>query len=482
MSAIQALGPAAPLWPATARPAAGTDTEFSYNPQDTYVMPAGTTTVHDVRSRNGSVQTSHVKLTVPLAAEAGQYVFAPQDSRWSSANAFASAANTAATFESYLGRPIRWAFQGPQLGVTPNAGNDLNAYYSRQDGGLFFFQSRDPVTRQTISSANSGEVTGHETGHAILDALRPGYMQTWSPDPAGFHESFGDVLALLMSLRDDAVVAKVLEQTGGDLSQPNAAAALGEEMGRAINHTVGKNVTGGDWTRNAINDFKWQEPSSLPAQGGPGKLGSEAHSWSRLWTGAMYDVVRGIIDSNLAAGQAPAEALKNAADEGLRVYANLLKTTAPEGDFTYRDMANALLRSQQQNDGGKHTALIRRVMTERQILPAQQQFMEESLQSPPTGSSPLTIQLQGAEFGRFSGATVSTLLSGQHRALFQDAEDRTRLQQDMARLVKAGRIKWTEPHQAPSPRDLFNPQGEPYLGVVRWVDGKPTIERVTIAS
>lgn len=485
MSSLNGLSPALPSprnTPSAPRAAAGANAEFSYNPQDAFVMPASSTVVRDVRVRQGRVQTGNVKLEVSLPPENDRYVFATGDGRWTAANAFASVANTAATFESYLGQPIRWAFGGSQLGVTPNAGQDLNAYYSRQDGGLFFFQGSDPVTRRPVFSGNSGEITGHETGHAILDALRPGYLQTWSPDPGGFHESFGDVLALFTGLRDDAVVSRVLEQTGGDLRKPNAAAALGEEMGRAINHAVGKNVTGGDWTRNAINQFKWQDPKSLPQQGGPDQLTPEAHNWSRLWTGAMYDVLRGIVAENLAAGQMPAEALKNAAGEGLQMYADLLRTTAPEGDFTYRDMANALIRSQNQNQGGKHADLLRKVMRERQILPATQPFVQGQLQSPPTGSSKLTIQLQGPEFGKFSGATVSTLLSGQNQALFQDTEERSRLEADLARLIQAGQIKWTEPNQSPSPKDLFNEKGQPYLGVVRWTEGQPTIERLALTS
>jgi len=38
----------------------------------------------------------------------------------------------------------------------------------------------------------------------------------------------------------------------------------------------------------------------------------------------------------------------------------------------------------------------------------------------------------------------------------------------------------TEPNQVVTPRDLFKPDGEPYIGVVRWQDGKMKLERVPI--
>jgi len=202
----------------------------------------------------------------------------------------------------------------------------LNAFYSREDGNLNFFHAPDPVNGQTVFSADSGEVTSHECGHAILDALRPSFLNAWSPDPAAFHESFGDCMSILMALQDDATVAKCVDQTGGDLSKDNCVANNGENMGIVINHKAGKNVTGGDYGRTARNDFSWSDPSDLPAKTTYDKLSSEPHSFSRLWTGSFYDVLKGIADREMAAGKSPKDALRAAGDEGLRIYANLFKT------------------------------------------------------------------------------------------------------------------------------------------------------------
>ncbi len=185
------------------------------------------------------------------------------------------------------------------------------------------------------------------------------------------------------------------------------------------------------------------------------------HSWSRLWTGATHDVVAALVHENLAADQKPSEAIKNA------------QAAQHEGDFTYRDMANAWIASQEQNDGGKH------VDTERKILPEASFSPEAPL---PPGTNDLSLELKGERFGQFQGARVSTTLSGQSRSLDQDPETSARLENDMARLIRTGKILWTEPNQTVSRKDLFDKSGEPYLGLIRWTDGAPTIERVTIAG
>ncbi|MEW6280934.1 MAG: hypothetical protein AB1758_20130 [Candidatus Eremiobacterota bacterium] len=458
------------------------DVEFSYNPQDGVVLEPGTTVIRGVRP-GPSVEKARLGSGAP-APRNGNYVYSPQERGFHGANALAAVARTIEIFEKALGEPIKWAFRGQQITIHPDGGQMINAYYSRQDGSLNFFHDTDPVTGRTFYSGDSGEVVAHETGHAILDGLRPGYLSTWSPDPGAFHESFGDVLAMLACLQDDRVVARVVEQTGGDLSRPNIAANLGEELGVAINHASGENVTGGDYTRTAINKFVWQDPSTLPERGGPDQLGSEVHDFSRLWTGAMYDVIKGITDDNMQKGMGAAEALKAASTEGLQLYAGLMRT-APRGDHTYRDMAVALLQADRQFHDGKRSGLIQKVFTDRRILPQgldipdardTRAFVPEE-----EAVRKVQVSLDGPRFGRFSGALVETGVdSGQ--ALFSDAESSQRVQQNLERLIAQGRILYTDPGKPVSQQDLIDPQGRPYIGVVRWEDGQMQIERVKILS
>lgn len=455
------------------------DVEFSYNPQDEFVMAPATIVVNDV-GQGPTVEKAKVGGGAPAAVN-DKYVYPTSDARYHTANAFSATANTIAIFESYLGEPIPWAFRGPQLEVNGDGGEMLNAYYSRNDGSINFFHHRDKVTGGMIYSGDSGEVVAHETGHAILDGLRPSYLRTWSPDPGGFHESFGDVLAMLISLRDDSVVAKVLEETGGDLTRPNAAAHLGEQLGIAINNETGRNQTGGNYTRTAINNFTWQDPSTLPGSAPHDQLSRQVHSYSRLWTGAFYDVFRGMVADYKAQGQDDAAALKSAADEGLRLYGGLMKT-APHGDHAYRDMAVALLQADSRSNGGKRSELIRNVMTERRILSPSASLDAEIAGPIPTGElRELQTTLKGGQFGQFEGAVVRTEVDA-HRSLTEDGQRAAKLEQDVQALIDAGRILYTTPGQQLKPEDYFDKDGTPYMGIVRWESGQMEIERSPILS
>ncbi|MBT9585771.1 hypothetical protein IV102_20690, partial [bacterium] len=245
-----------------------------------------------------------------------------------------------------------------------------------------------------------------------------------------------------------------------------------------INHSAGHNVTGGDYTRNAINSLLWQDPAGLPDSAPPDQLSSEVHNFSRLWTGAFYDVLTGICDEKRGRGLDPRTAISETADEGLAMLARLLKAS-PEGNFSYGDMANALLKSEFEGNGSRYSQLISRVYTARQIVPEEQGLLPpETL---PEGRRQLDHTLVGSQFGPLQGAEVSTVVSGAAgRSLLESDHERLRLEQDIARLWRNGDILMTEPNQVVPPHRLFKPDGEPYIGVVRWQDGRMRLERVPI--
>ena len=103
---------------------------------------------------------------------------------------------TLARFEFALGRRVAWGSDGHQIHVAPHAFADANAFYSREDEGLFFgyFTGRDG---KPVFTCLSHDVVAHETTHALLDGLRRRYIEPSSPDQAAFHEGFADVVALL---------------------------------------------------------------------------------------------------------------------------------------------------------------------------------------------------------------------------------------------------------------------------------------------
>lgn len=450
--------------------------EFSHNPQDKLVLAHGTTIVAGLQP--GDVpQAGKARLNAPLAPENGRYVYAADDPRFHAANTFAAVARTIEFFEQGTGMPVSWSFQRPYLDVIPDGGEMLNAYYSPEDGNVNFFHSTDPVTEQVVFSGDSGEVVSHEAGHAILDAFRPAYLYSWRADVGGFHESFGDMLALLMTLQDDRALARVVEETAGDMRRPNLAAALGEELGVTINNTLGKNHTGGDYTRDAINTFKWQDPATLPENpSDPNELGSEVHNFSRLWTGAFYDVFTGLVDRNREAGLPPEQAIRQASSEGIRMLGRLLRES-PKFNFTYETMAEVFVRSDRDHNHGKNVDLITRVYKERHILPSTFDPADLPTQRMGLGGGDSAVEFKlvplPAQAGHFAGAQVEIVRDKDVRGI----EDDDSQVQDVERLIAQGRVLYTEPHQRISRRELLDPNGVPYLGILRWKDGQPVIER-----
>jgi hypothetical protein len=60
----------------------------------------------------------------------------------------------------------------------------------------------------------SHDVVAHETTHALLDGLRPRFIDPSSPEQAGFHEGFADLVALLSIYSLTDVVALILDDDG----------------------------------------------------------------------------------------------------------------------------------------------------------------------------------------------------------------------------------------------------------------------------
>ncbi len=469
----------------TAAPKEG-EIEFSYNPQDTMVMSPVTTGVSGVTlGKNGAVSTERVKLVNSdlKPNEDGSFVFdSKKDVKsFTAAHTFATVNKTLEMFENAMGQKVPWRSSREQIYVNPDKGEMLNAYYSRSDCSVNFFHSLDPVSKEMVYSGHSGEAVSHEVGHAMLDGMRPNYLNAWSPDPLGFHESFADCMGMFMATQSDETCEIAARETGGDMKKENCIARTAEELGTAINTATGKNKTGGNYIRNAINNWKWVDPKTLPENPGSDKLGTEMHNWSRVFTGAVYDTFAAIVHDKISQGMEPAAAIKAGGAEMIELYGNLMKE-APSGDFTYKQMANCMLKADAKYMGGRNQEFIRDAFTERRILPERNANMEfEATDANDTGSQEtkmLSVTLDGDGFGMFSGAKVETPAEGNiYKA--NDGQAAADLKHNMKRLIAAGRILYTEPNQKIEHKDMFDKDGRPYMGVVRWVDGNMVIERNT---
>ena len=93
--------------------------------------------------------------------------------------------------EFALGRPVPWGFDGNRLILVPHAGYGENAFYDRATKSLQFYYFGDP--QNPGYTCLSHDIITHETGHAILDGIRPLYSENPSLQTAAFHEFVGDL-------------------------------------------------------------------------------------------------------------------------------------------------------------------------------------------------------------------------------------------------------------------------------------------------
>lgn len=189
---------------------------------------------------------------------------------------------------------FRWAV-GANLPVRLDQGVDLNAFYSRGGGnlpaGLSFFH--DTSSGVTCFSAESPEVACHELGHAVLDALRPQLFHVAFVEAAAFHESFGDMSAILSALQLPSLRNDVIAATGGRISRNSRVSRVAEQLGLAI-RMQRPDAVDRDSLRNAANSFFYRDPATLPPRAPASLLSSAPHSFSRVFTGAFLEILAGI--------------------------------------------------------------------------------------------------------------------------------------------------------------------------------------------
>ena len=212
----------------------------------------------------------------------GDFIQTPLTPEFDAVHAFAVVRGTLTMYQRALaagGAPatVPWQWNTPTVAdpiqVFPRHSNMQNAFYSRT-GRLLAF-GFFPKAGATIFTCRSLDIVAHETGHAVLDGLKPNWLLSGNPPQTGaLHEAFGDLTAIFVTLSQLDQVEAVIAQTKANLHNKTFLADLAEEFGLALGQPMG--------LRNADNDLKL------------GQVGNEVHALSQVFTGAMYDIVADI--------------------------------------------------------------------------------------------------------------------------------------------------------------------------------------------
>lgn len=269
------------------------------------------------------------------------------DFRFHQVNAWAIINRTLAQLEHprLFGRPIPWASGQGRLLVLPHAGYGENAYYSRETGALHFlyFEGR----QGTVFTCLSHDIVTHELGHAVLDGLKPHYNDVDSVEVAGFHEYFGDALALTSAL---SIAHELEDAVGWNVPEtlPEVVGAIGEEFGFARGESPLRHAK----TKRTLAELEGV---------------FEEHDHSVLLTNVFYEMLAWLYPkklreirkrregSNYKAGQLAVAALANAIAQTSRMMLRGLDYCPPVG-FSYVDYARAVLRSDEVTYPGEKEA------------------------------------------------------------------------------------------------------------------------------
>lgn len=272
-----------------------------------------------------------------------------EDPKFHAQNVYAIVMRTLSRFEFALGRRVAWGSNGHQIHIAPHAFAEANAFYSRDDRGIFFgyFAGK---SGKPVFTCLAHDVIAHETTHAILDGLRSRYLEPSSPDQAAFHEGFADIVALLsvFSLPDvvsvlldhdtdrKLIAQKCLERTA---LKESVLFGLADEMGAELSKLRGEAL------RRSVNLLPGKPYTSMPEF-------DEPHERGELLVAAIMNAFLDIWLERLSKVGFVARDKRDRSivvEEGARVAEHLLTIAiraidyCPPTDVTFSDYLSALL-------------------------------------------------------------------------------------------------------------------------------------------
>jgi hypothetical protein len=240
---------------------------------------------------------------------------------------------------------------------------DLNAYYDRRS--LSFFH--DQVGSETVYSGESSDIVCHELGHAVLDAIRPELWAAASDEAAAFHESFGDISAILSGLQVPSFRTEVLKETDGHLYRNSRLSRIGEQLGWALNQRR-PDQAAPDALRNASNSFFYTDSIMLPPTGPDSQLTSQPHSFSRVFTGGFFDALSGMF---AILGELPTEDnLLQASHDAARLMVDAILAAPVVPDY-FSQLAAHMVEADSTQFAGKYREVIKSAFVRRGILSLQ---------------------------------------------------------------------------------------------------------------
>jgi hypothetical protein len=243
----------------------------------------------------------------------------PSDLRFHQLNAYAISVRAIELVEMELGHAIRWGFDASRLIVLPHAGYLANAFYSEDTHSLQFYSFFSPGVEDVYHTSLSHDIVAHETGHAILDAVRDRYTEGLHPETAAVHEAVGDLTALFAALS----YKSILEKSAEAMRESNFISDIAE-------HFEGNHKALRNFLKGPQPEEYWKNTTS-------------PHDLSLKLSTAIYDALCALQEGRIKSGENDrVKALKLARRALQRMVVRGLDYLPP-ADGTFKDFGVAIL-------------------------------------------------------------------------------------------------------------------------------------------
>lgn len=168
------------------------------------------------------------------------------DPRFHQQMVYAVAMKTLENFDRALGHPTRMSGVGRRassyrkLRLLPHAFYGANAFYSRDLNailfGYFHADAANPganLPGQTVFTCLSHDIITHEMTHALVDRLRPLFLEPTNEDVLAFHEGFADIVALFQHFSYPDILREHIQRTRSDIRTAKPLIELARQFGYA---------------------------------------------------------------------------------------------------------------------------------------------------------------------------------------------------------------------------------------------------------
>lgn len=308
----------------------------------------------------------------------GDFVTMPDTPQFDAVHTFAVVRQTLTMYQRSLSSagaemPLPWQWNSSidtaPLHIFPHGlPNVMNAFYSRSQNCLKFGDFVPSGQKERVFTCRSFDIVAHETGHAVLDGLKPHWLLADAPpQTGGLHEAFGDLTAIFLALSQLDQCEAVVAQTKARLHDKTFLADIAEQFGLALGGTTG--------LRNADNDLTLSE------------AGTQVHAISQVFTGAVYDILADIFALERNPVFEDDAAVLHRVAAWLRGLVLRALVAAPDIAATYADVVNEMLRlTGEDGKPASHADSIRHQFTVRQVVGAPEAGEDPPLPAEPAGT------------------------------------------------------------------------------------------------